>query len=474
MKDLSPSKIVSLIKKKEISIEEVLESFYQRIEDYNGALNAIVSLKDREQVLSEQDKVSKTHNNQENQILYGLPLAIKDLVDVSGLPTTYGIPRYKNNIPKKNSIMVERLINSGAIIIGKTNTPELGLGSHTFNRVFGITGNAYDISKSAGGSSGGAASAVAGGLIPIADGSDMMGSCRNPAAFANIYGIRPSPGLIPQERSGIRNNLPILSTLGCLGRTPDDIALMLDVVSGKHPLDPFSVSPMASFRHHHLSNKEFSATKIGWLSNFNGYYKVERGIIDLCESSLRNLSLANIEVEEIIPKNEPSKLWMSWKILRSKVLFDELSSWNLREEDKVFQVKWELERGIELGGIHIEKAMNERRKWEEEIGFLFNKFDFITLPSAQMFPFDKTINFPSEINGEHLDSYHKWMEIVILPSLLGLPTVSVPVGFNKMGLPMGMQVIAKRGDDLKLIAFSKKYEEVFESSKTIPDLTKIH
>ena len=179
-----------------------------------------------------------------------------------------------------------------------------------------------------------------------------------------------------------------------------------------------------------------------------------------------------IQIEEIIPVNEPDKLWMSWKILRSKVLFDELSSWNLKEEDKVFPVKWELERGIKLGEIDIEKAMRERRKWEKEMDFLFNKFDFIALPSAQMFPFDKTINFPSDINGKHLDSYHKWMEIVILPSLLGLPTISVPVGFNEMGLPMGMQIIARKSEDLKLIGFAKRYEEIFEASKVKPDLVK--
>ena len=176
-------------------------------------------------------------------------MAIKDLTDAEGLPTSYGLKKFENNLPSKNSIMVDRLISHGAIIIGKTNTPELGLGSHTTNKLFGTTSNIFDHTKTAGGSSGGAASAVGDSLLPFADGSDMMGSCRNPAAYSNLYGFRPTPGLIPEYRiMKIDKQLPLLSTSGCLARTPDDMALFLDAVCGKHPLDPFSLDPQSSFR----------------------------------------------------------------------------------------------------------------------------------------------------------------------------------------------------------------------------------
>lgn len=473
MKVLSPSDIISAIRNKELSKKEVLWDFYASIDKYNGVLNAIVSLKDRERVLKEHNNWSEKQKDQETKVLNGLPLAIKDLADAEGFPTTYGVPKYKNNIVKQNSIMVQRLINNGAIIIGKTNTPEFGLGSHTFNRVFGSTANAYDISKTAGGSSGGAASAIAAGLIPVADGSDMMGSCRNPAAFTNIYGIRPTPGLIPQDRTDKTDNLPILSTLGYLGRTPNDIALMLDAVAGKHPLDRFSFNLPRKFSDFFLTDSEFFSAKIGWLGNCRGYYETEKEVLNLCETKLYELSRSKIIVDEVFFDRKLAQLWKSWKVLRSKALYNELSSWNLKEEDKVFNVKWEYKKGLEIEENEIKEALKERKEWLDEVNTLFKKFDFLTMPSAQLFPFDKNINFPSLINGTEMDSYHKWMEIVTIPSLLGLPVISLPVGFSKTGLPMGMQLIAKKGDDLKLLAFAKRYEEIFEASRVTPDLTKI-
>jgi len=200
LEDLSAEKIVSQILLKQITVEEVVTHFLERINKFNDSLKAIVSLKD-EKIIREEAKNKKLQklNEYQEKLLFGLPLAVKDLFDVKGLPTSYGLPEFKNNLATKNSIIVERLINHGAIIIGKTNTPELGVGSHTTNKLFGVTANAYDTTKSAGGSSGGAASAVAASLVPFADGSDMMGSCRNPAAYANLYGFRPTPGLIPEN-----------------------------------------------------------------------------------------------------------------------------------------------------------------------------------------------------------------------------------------------------------------------------------
>ena len=209
-----------------------------------------------------------------------MPLAVKDLTDVKGLPTSYGLPELKNNIANQNSIIVDRLIDHGAIIIGKTNTPEFGIGSHTKNKLFGVTANVFDSSKSAGGSSGGAASAVASSMIPFADGSDMMGSCRNPAAYANLYGFRPTPGLIPEKRDfKPETTSPVLSTLGCLAKTPDDMALFLDAVSGKDSADPYSFDTLSSFRDHIIKDEEFSNLRLGWLSDLISAYQIEPAII---------------------------------------------------------------------------------------------------------------------------------------------------------------------------------------------------
>ena len=262
----SVKEIISLIHKKEVSVKEVVSFYLERIKKFNPSLNAIVSIKDEEEIIKEAK--DKDENFDKSKPLFGLPLASKDLLDVVGFPTTYGFPGYKNYFPEKNSLIVDRQVNSGAIIIGKTNTAELGVGAHTANRLFGITPNIYGNSKSSGGSSGGAAVAVAANLLPFADGTDMMGSCRTPAAFANIYGFRPTPGLIPDYRpDNKKKNIPIISTPGCLARTPDDMSILVDEIVGKHNSDPISFSLSNSFKETKINDETLSNIKIGWLSD---------------------------------------------------------------------------------------------------------------------------------------------------------------------------------------------------------------
>ena len=296
---LSTDKIVSNIIEKKISAEEVTDYYLQRIKKYNPVINAIVSLKDEEEIKAEAKEKDFTKNSDNKlKLLYGLPLAVKDLFDVKGIPTTYGIKEFKNNIPTKNSLIVDRLINHGAIIIGKTNVPEFAVGAHTNNKLFGPTANVYDTNSSAGGSSGGSAAAIAAELVPMSDGSDMMGSCRIPAAFANIYGIRPTPGLIPVERNVSQKiDLPHLSTAGCLARTPNDMSLMLDAISGKHPSDPLSFDLQSTFTNSNLSEFQFSKVKIGWLGDIQGQYLFEADILELCEKALQTLEQNKLQVE---------------------------------------------------------------------------------------------------------------------------------------------------------------------------------
>jgi len=254
--------ITSLIKSKEISAKEVVEFYLERIKKYNPVLNAIVLQKEEEQIFHEINL--KDNEVNKSKPLFGLPLACKDLFDIKGIPSTYGFPPYKNNIAKKNSLIVDRLINNGAIIIGKTNTAELGVGGHTTNRLFGPTSNPYDVSKSAAGSSGGAGAAVAAGLIPFADGTDMMGSCRGPAAFANIYGFRPTTGLIPTDRSNEKNlsKLPVLTSPGCFAKSPEEMSFLLDCIVGSDPLDPLSFDIDGSFKESKITDKQISNIKL--------------------------------------------------------------------------------------------------------------------------------------------------------------------------------------------------------------------
>ena len=471
MKIYLQKKIVSQILLKQITVEEVVTHFLERINKFNDSLKAIVSLKD-EKIIREEAKNKKLQklNEYQEKLLFGLPLAVKDLFDVKGLPTSYGLPEFKNNLATKNSIIVERLINHGAIIIGKTNTPELGVGSHTTNKLFGVTANAYDTTKSAGGSSGGAATAVAASLVPFADGSDMMGSCRNPAAYANLYGFRPTPGLIPENRNvKTDKKFPLLSTPGCLARTPIEMSLLLDAITGKHASDPFSFDTLSSFRENQISDDEFSRLKIGWLSDMNGHYEFEAGVIDMCEKALHDLETTKLQVEHLKSQISPTELWDSWTILRAKNIFDDLSEINLINQVSLgFPVQWEYQKGEKIKFDDTELALIQRKKCIYEVDKLFKNFDFLVMPSAQIFPFQKELKYPEKISGLTLDTYHRWMEVVILASLLGLPAISVPVGFNKKGLPMGMQIIGKPGDDLKVVSFAKKYEEIFTFSQNRP------
>ena len=469
LENLSVEEIQNNIKSREISIKEVIEYYLDKIDKVNPRLNAIVLQKDRELII--QEAITKDNAKEIDKPLNGLPVAIKDLTDVKGFKTTYGFPGSKNNQPKKNSLFVNRLIDKGAIIIGKTNTAELGVGGHTINRLFGPTSNAYDLSKSAAGSSGGASSAVASGLLPFADGTDQMGSCRGPAAYANIYGFRPTPGLIAADRQGQNLHIPILTTPGCFARNPRDMSILLDEIVGRNPVDKFSFDLDSSFKKQKISEKEFSSFKIGWLSNMNGDYIVEKDILEICEAKLKDLEKINLKIETLKPKINTNILWKSWTSLRSKSIYEDTLAMNISDiSTMTYQAIWEYNKGKEITSEELQLALDQKQKCLNQINLIFEKFDFLVLPSAQIFPFDKNLQFPKNINGKTLDTYHRWLEVFILSSLLELPSITIPVGFNKDDMPMGMQIVGKNKDDLKLFSFASKYEDIFNFSKIKPNL----
>ena len=467
LENQSVNEIQKNIKSRQISIKEVVEYYLDRIEKFNPDLNAIVLQKDRELILKE--AIEKDNTKEIDKPLNGLPIAIKDLTDVVGFKTTYGFPGSKNNQPKKNSLFVNRLIDKGTIVIGKTNTAELGVGGHTINRLFGPTSNVYDLSKSAAGSSGGASSAVAAGLLPFADGTDQMGSCRGPAAYANIYGFRPTPGLVAADRSGQNLNLPILTTPGCFARNPRDMSILLDEIVGSASVDKFSFDLDGSFKDQNISEKEFSSFKIGWLSNMNGNYIVEKDILEICETKLKDLEKINLRVENLKPKINTDILWKSWTTLRAKSIYEDTLAMNISDiSSMTYQAIWEYNKGKEIKAEGLQIALNQKQECLNQINLIFENFDFLVLPSAQIFPFDKNIQFPKNISDKELDTYHRWLEVFVLSSLLELPTMTIPVGFNQNGMPIGMQIIGKNKDDLKLFSFVSKYEDIFNFSKIKP------
>ncbi|MBK4215646.1 amidase [Paracoccus caeni] len=427
--------------------EEVMTAFLDRIEAVNPAINAIISLRPREELLAQAREADRQPRK---GWLHGMPIAVKDLAAVKGIRTTWGSPIFADHIPVEDDIVVARMRAAGAIFIGKTNTPEWGLGSHSFNEVFGTTRNPYDTSRTAGGSSGGAAAALAARLVPVADGSDMMGSLRNPAAFCNVYGFRPSWGLVPGDPVG-DNFMATLSTLGPMGRSPEDIARLLQIMAGPDPALPFG--RMAEDYLPQLDGP-VAGTRIGWLADWDGDYPCEDGILPICEAALRQFESLGCQIVPLPAPFPARKLWQAWTTLRAflnagakRALYQNPAKRALLKPE----AQWEIEQGLTLAADAVYQASSIRSDWYRALARLFRTVDVIALPTAQFWPFPAEWRWPETVGGKPADTYHRWMEIVVPVSLAGLPCLSVPVGFGANGLPMGMQLAGPVGADAAVL-----------------------
>lgn len=449
------------IRTRQVSCKEVMKAYLDHINRFNPQVNAIVSLQDREHLMKQ--AAERDHQIARGRYLgwmHGFPQAIKDLTSTAGILTTLGSPIFKNNIPKTDDIIVERVKNNGAIIIGKTNTSEFGLGSQTYNSVFGTTLNAYDQTRTAGGSSGGAAVSLALRMLPVADGGDFMGSLRNPAGWNNIYSLRPSWGRVPPGPEGDVFYMQ-LQVLGPMARTVRDLAWLLSVQAGYEDGQPLGIRQDPVIFTESLK-RDFKGTRIAFLGNLNGYLPMEPGVLDLCRKALKDFEEIGCIVEEATPDFDQERLWETWLTLRNfqmagmlGPLYEDPAKRSLMKPEAI----WEIERGLPLGGSAIFKAMTNRTEWYKAMRTLFRKYDYLLIPSAQVFPFAADLHWPKEIAGKTMDTYHRWMQVIILASLLGVPTGTFPIGFNETDLPMGMQVMGKPQSDLSVLQLAYAYEQ---------------
>ncbi|WP_424986198.1 amidase [Microbulbifer sp. S227A] len=433
-----------------LSASELMQETLARIDAVNGRVNAIVGLRDPDTLMAE---AAAMDSGPKRGPLHGLPIAVKDLANVAGVLTTFGSPIFADNVPEQDDMIAARMRAAGAILIGKTNTPEFGLGSHTFNPVHGVTRNPYDLSRSAGGSSGGSAAVLAAGMTALADGSDMMGSLRNPAAWNNVYGFRPSWGRVPSEPEG-DTFLHQLATLGPMARTPEDIAILLDVISGPDPRQPhgMAVEPVAP-----LGAADPNGLRIGWLGDWGGAYPMEEGILDLCGDALGVLETLGCAIEPVAPPFSAEAIWQSWIDLRSWQVSTGLAAFLAEGAELKDSAIWETERGLALTAHDVHKASVVRSQWFRAAAALFETYDALILPTAQVWPFDADIPYPTSVAGKAMETYHQWMQVVIPISLLGLPALAVPAGFGAQGLPMGVQIFGPRGSDARLLALGAAY-----------------
>jgi len=363
-------------------------------------------------------------------------------------------------VAAQDSFMIARIRSQGAIFIGKTNTPEFGMGSQSYNPVFGATGSACNPALTAGGSSGGAASGLGTRMLPVADGGDLMGSLRNPAAFNNVIGFRPTQGRVPGGGSGDLFYQQ-MGTGGPMGRNTEDTIRLLLSISGPSAGNPLSLRdrlPDAGA----FKPRELNGTRIGWMGNFDGYLAMEPGLLELCRQPLQLLTDQGAIVEDCKPDYDLSRLWQTWLTLRHwtrnsmRELYDNPAT---RQQLKPEAI-WEIEGAQNTSAADIYVAGIARADWFRAVNALLDRYDYLLLPTAQVFPFPKTLAWPSSINGRDMDTYHRWMEVVIGGTLAGLPVVNVPAGFDSKGRPMGIQVMGRFGADQSVLQFALAYERV--------------
>jgi amidase len=467
--DLSAHALSAAIHARELSCRELMQATLARIDAVNPTHNAIVSLCDGDTLLAEANaRDALLARGQSLGWMHGLPQAIKDLANTAGLTTTLGSPLLRDFVPREDALFVQRMKAAGCIVIGKTNTPEFGLGSHTFNEVFGITRNAYDCSKSAGGSSGGGAVALATRMLAVADGSDFMGSLRNPAAWNNVFGLRPSQGRVPLWPAP-DTWVAQLGTEGPMGRTVKDVALLLETQSGYDPRVPLAIATHEQFARA-LDGLDAKRARIGWLGDLRGYLPIEAGILDVCGQGLARLRDIGCAVGEAALGYAPEKVWQAWLVWRRWLVAGLIAPLLAKPQNRALikpEALWEYEQAQGLSGADVLAASVERTKFYRHLLALFAQHDFLALPAAQAWPFDATLRWPARIAGREMDTYHRWMEVTIYATFAGLPCISVPVGFNAEGLPMGMQLIGRPQADLTVLQLAHAYEQAAHDVLTV-------
>jgi amidase len=457
--------LVARLQRRQLGAVEVMRAVLERIEAWNPLVNAIVSLRPASELLAEAAAADRRLATRERAgALHGVPLAVKDLSLTKGLRTTFGSPIYADFVPRSDELYVERCKRAGAIVIGKTNTPEFGAGSQTFNAVFGATRNPYDLERTAGGSSGGAAAALACGMLPLADGTDLGGSLRNPASFCNVVGFRPSPGRVPRLAAKAGDWLGVH---GPMARSVADVAWLLAVMAGPDPRDPTSLpEPGESFLE--VFGHDAVGTRVAYSERL-GRYPVEAEVARVCRGARRALERLGCHVVDDEPDLDGvDELFQTLRAAGYAAAY----SGELKRHRELLKdtVVWNIERGLRLTSADLERAQTLKAALDERIDEFFARHDFLVTPTVQVLPFAVEVEWVREIDGEPMRTYIDWMASCYAMSATGLPAISVPAGFSDDGLPVGVQIVGRRGADRELLAFAHTFEQATRVGGRRPDL----
>lgn len=460
------------IHSRKVSCVEVMSAYLDHIERINPKVNAIVALQERADLLMlARERDAQLARGESMGPLHGFPHAVKDLQAVKGIRMTLGSPILKDFVPTADGLMVERLRSAGAIFIGKTNTPEFGLGSHTYNSVYGATHNAYDLTRSAGGSSGGAAVSLALRMLPVADGSDYGGSLRNPAGWNGVYGFRTSIGRVPNDARDAW--LPSMSVTGPMARNVADLAMLLSVQAGFDARVPLSLEGDGSMFQRPLESS-FKGRRIAWGADFKGHAPCEAGVLGTCRKAVQTLESLGCIVEEAAPEFDFDALWQATIRLRGwqqgasiQAYYDDPAKRALLKPEAIYEV----ETGMRQSARDITAASVLRTDWSQAVRKFLEHYDFLVLPTAQVFPFDINQHWPQEIAGQKMQTYHEWMKGTLLVTMSGCPALAAPAGFSDAGLPIGIQIIAPNRQEVSCLQLAYAYESALGSTnRRLPPL----
>jgi amidase len=439
----------------QISARELLELHLERIAERNPDLNAIVSLDEeraREGAAAADEALA---SGAEVGPLHGLPFAVKDTHDVAGWRTTYGSPLFADHVPDTDDLIAERVRRAGAVLIGKTNVPEFAAGSHTFNKVFGTTLNPHDPTRSAGGSSGGAACALAAEMVPLADGSDMGGSLRNPASFCGVVGLRPSLGRVPAWPSD--NQWESTAVAGPLARNVGDLALLLSVLAGPDPRVPLALGDPGSAFAPPLTGS-LSGIRVALSVDLGGAFEVDSEVASVVTASAADFTGAGAHVSDAHPSlHQADDTFRTLRAWLFQSAFGEL----LAEHPDDFKKSLadNIRAGESLTGADVARAYRQRTALGETMRLFFEEYDVLVLPVSQVPPFPADQEFPTQINGRPMETYLDWMRSAYFITVTGCPAISVPAGHTADGLPVGIQIVAPHGGDRRLLEIAAAYED---------------
>ena len=443
-------KLARLIRARKISATEVMRAFIAQIERVNPQVNAIVTFLP-EQALRQAKALDRKKGAKPP--LAGLPIAYKDLIETKGIRTTKGSLVHKDYVPEKDALLVERLKAAGAITLGKTNTPEFGAGSNTFNKVFGATRNPYDPAKTAGGSSGGAAAAVACGMLPFADGSDLAASLRNPGNYCNVVGFRPTPGRVPTYPAA--NAWDTQPVIGPIARTVEDAAFLLSVMAGPDRRAPVSISEPGSIFNRPLK-RSFKKVRVAWTKDFGGL-PVEPEVTAVLEAQRKVFSSLGCVVEEACADFAgATEAFETLRALSFAMRLAPLLKTHRAElKDTVI---WNIEQGLALDGAKIARAETLRTELYQRMRTFLENYEFLLAPVSQLPPFPVETEYPTEIAGVKMTNYLDWMKSCYYVTITSHPAVSVPAGFTTDGLPVGLQIVGRYRDDFGVLQLAHAFE----------------